>query len=319
MEYQVEPLKSDELYDLAILFEDVWGTGLENFHKKTDWAFGNSHSKMLVARKDGRIIGSRGATEWPLIYNSQEIKSLQFHDTCVHPDYQRKGIISKLNREFLEKYSHGYDLIFNISVDASRKAYEKLGWNYLDGFRRLTLFSNSLKVIRNRAQPVVPENSISQPVNVNSVFDDELLSERRKLLNNLISVDYNIPFLEWRLSNTSTGYRCSRSKAGLCIYKIQKKGDLKELIIGDIFLYKYHFKTFKVMLKDLIHTESPDITYTYLFKNHPFYSYYLRSFFLVNPLRLNLNFGTKILSGNLPEDTILSKKFAVSAFDLDTF
>ncbi|MET1012133.1 MAG: GNAT family N-acetyltransferase, partial [Actinomycetota bacterium] len=68
--------------------------------KHVDNPFGRS--MMLVAESDGRIVGLRAFMRWRFLSGSRLLSAVRAVDTATHPDYQGRGIFSKLTREALE-------------------------------------------------------------------------------------------------------------------------------------------------------------------------------------------------------------------------
>ncbi|MCM4167386.1 hypothetical protein KCTC52924_02968 [Arenibacter antarcticus] len=312
--------KEDVTIDqISRLFKSVWD--LDDYSKiynKTNWAFNNDFSKILLFEDNNKLIAARGGIYWPLQIGQNSIKTVQFHGTCVHPSYRRKGIFSDINKLFLaEANEDGVDFIFNISVDISRKGYEKLGWEYISGFRRLTYIRKPLKFITHRKK----QNSISDPtIDLGDIIVPQSFIEARNTkLSKTVHCKYSSEFLEWRLSNSYENYGKTQTSKGLIIYKVKNnKNGLKEVIIGEVFLLEYNYKNFSEVLKLLIDNENPDLLFTYIFKGHPCYLYFIMNLFLPNPKRYNLNFGTKFLNKGL-QSNMLNKKWAICFLDIDTF
>jgi GNAT superfamily N-acetyltransferase len=308
--YIISKLNPSEIEKLVDLFVLVWNDDKDDVSEKTRWAFENDFSKVLVARTErNQFIGSRGGVIWPLVYKDYKIKCYQFHGTCVHPDFRRQGIFSKLNKDFVYiAKTDGFDLIFNISVKASRSGYEKLGWKYLKGFHRLTKFN--LTNYFTKTIPYLVENP--------SVFSipDSFLQSREIQFSSLIHTRYDNAFLIWRLSNKTANYKVFQYQNAVVIYKIQIKKGKKEVIIGEVFLLEGFYSEFSVAMHALIKKEKPFMTYTYIYETHPFYNFYLKFFFLPNPFNYHLHFGTRSLKS---EDYLKNKKWGISFLDIDTF
>jgi hypothetical protein len=324
MKKKILELDRTEINKVIDLFHVVWGGDKKLITTKTNWAFKDStKSKVLVLKNEEyEIISVRGALKWPLYYGDKSINTFQFHGTCVHPNYRRRGLFSLLNKEFVnDAASEGYELIFNVSVKASRLGYEKLGWKYIKGFRRLTLFNKPRNLIkskiakenielRHKEQPIVKPEAIS--------ISGDFLIQREKQFKNLIHTKYTNEFINWRLSNKNENYQCSETENAIVIYKVKFSGNVKELIIGEVFLLENRYSYFNKAMKKLIKSVKPDLTYTYIFNTHPFYNHYLKTFFLPNPLNYNLHFGTRTL-GEENKNMLENKKWGVSFLDIDTF
>lgn len=83
----------------------------------------------------------------PAYYGSRRLNCVQFADSCISKDCRRKGLFLKMNQAFLNAFfkEQPGELIYNISVDASRAAYEKLGWNYIKSLQELRCYPNIFK------------------------------------------------------------------------------------------------------------------------------------------------------------------------------
>lgn len=319
MNLQITELDKKEMNKVIDLFCLVWNEPIDKVRDKTNWAFSNNFSKVLVFKnKEGEIIAVRGGIKWPLIYNDKELNCYQFHGTCVHPDYRRIGLFTKLNKEFIQSCNlEKAELIFNVSVKASKLGYEKLGWQYIKGFRRLTYIRKPIRLIfknRNQSQDKLIHPKVKNEIDVSNDFIDA----RNNKLKNTIHCKYTNEFLKWRLSNESENYKEAKTKDALIIYKVKYSNGEKEIIIGECFLIEYKFKPFSEVIDLLIKNENPDILYTYIFNTHPCYTFFLKKIFLPNPKRYNLNFGTKILNTGLKND-FKKNEWALSFLDIDTF
>ncbi|MFL9835655.1 GNAT family N-acetyltransferase [Chryseobacterium terrae] len=311
MELKIVELNKNELNKVIDLFCLVWGEPREQVKEKTNWAFLNSFSKVLVFKNNKEeIIAVRGGIKWPIIYNNKKFLCFQFHGTCVHPNYRRMGLFTKLNIAFLESCKdEGVELIFNVSVKASKLGYEKLGWQYLKGFHRLTKVHPINAVFKKN---IDEEVIVSDKIEIPEIF----FLAREKQFKNLINTSYDHNFLNWRLSNKEENYRFFSTENACVIYKTKIKKNRKELIIGDIFLLNKRFKDFHICLSKLLEKEKPYLSFTYIFASHPYYFFYLGFLYLPNPLNYNLNFGTKTLDDKLK---ISNLNWGVGFLDIDTF
>lgn len=315
MKYDLKHKPDINIHDLTKLFSIVWDTqNPDRIKAKTMWAFGNTFSKVLVYEDSGMLIAARGGIHWPLTFPTRDIKAIQFHGTCVHPAYRRQGIFSSINKDFLkEAEAENIDVIFNVSVDNSRAGYEKLGWKYCKGFRRLTYFNNPLSQLLN-----LDVNSSRKKADFTEHIKEAFISARNAEFQNKIFCKYDNVFLDWRLSNKYEDYQILQTDDAALIYKKVINNGKKEIIIGECFLMEYKFKAFSHIINELLKIEGPSMVYTYIATGHPCYSYYLKKFFFPNPKRLNLNFGVKVINTQLQSE-IENTKWGISFLDIDTF
>ena len=312
MNLHIEELDKKDIDKVIDLFCLVWNEPKHLVTEKTLWAFANTFSKVLVFKnEDEEIIAVRGGFKWPLTNDGKNLDCYQFHGTCVHPNYRRMSLFTKLNKAFL-KASHAEqaDLIYNVSVKASKLGYEKLGWHYLKGFHRLTKFHTSNLIRKaNRSDMLLVETPKEE-------IPEFFFEARRAQFKGLISTNYSEEFLQWRLNNKEQNYQIHSSINAFIIYKTRIVSNRKELIIGEIFLQNKNYQLFRDAFRSLLKIEKPDISFTYIFSSHPFYKYYLRYLYLPNPLNYNLNFGVKLISDKIE---ISDMKWGISFLDIDTF
>lgn len=316
---EIKIIKKDIDYiQISNLFSEIWEGDLDKIIPKTKWAFVDWESCVVLAYEEERLIAVRGGFKWPLSINETSISSFQLHGTCVHKDFRRHGLFTKLTNIFLtELKKNDVKLIFNVSVHASRLGYEKMGWKYLKGFQGLTSICKPLKIkqIIEYRKNITLYNTLNVSNNECIQLDNELFRIREIHFNNLIHTPYNNEFLRWRLS--LGGYSILHNEYGAVIYKVEIFNGIKGITIGDYFLYDNKYKYFKKVHGELINQEDPDTINISIFNRHPYFKYFKRKLFLPNPKHINLNFGVKIL--NESDANILDEKFAFSSLDIDTF
>lgn len=328
MKIQNKAFDEVSVHDISKLFHIVWDNqDYDEIVSKTNWAFFNGNSKVVLFEDDDCLIAARGSFKWPLSYNSIFFKTFQFHGTCVHPNYRRKGIFTSINKQFLkEAQNDEFDLIFNVSVDNSRAGYEKLGWIYLKGFRRMTYVNTPIDFIKKHVfkrevnEKLREEDSVSKIflASIEEIIPRQFLLTRKEHFKDTIHTDYSSEFLKWRLNDPLSNYKIHCTDECIIIYKLKFNKGLRELIIGDFFMLEKKYDIFKNCLNSLIKIEKPNITYTYIFNEHPYFKYYKRFFFLPNPFNYNLNFGYRPLNEETKQ-SIKFKKWGIGFLDIDTF
>src|SRR5690606_12356381 len=86
-------------------------------------------SPVLLVEEDGHILGVRAFLRWEFLKDGETIKACRAVDTAIHPEYQGKGIFSKLTLALAEEMiKEGVDLIFNTPNTKSTPGYLKMGW-----------------------------------------------------------------------------------------------------------------------------------------------------------------------------------------------
>lgn len=86
-------------------------------------------SPVLLAEDNGKIIGVRAFMQWRWQVGNEVWQAYRAVDTATHPEYQRKGIFTKLTTLLLEKVGISHKcFVFNTPNDKSRPGYLKMGW-----------------------------------------------------------------------------------------------------------------------------------------------------------------------------------------------
>ncbi len=95
--------------------------------KHLDNPFGKS--PVLLAEKDGEIIGVRAFLKWEFAQGTEIIKACRAVDTAVHPEFQGKGLFTKLSLNLIEQIREdGTHLIYNTPNTQSLPGYLKMDW-----------------------------------------------------------------------------------------------------------------------------------------------------------------------------------------------
>lgn len=315
-----ENINEVDVDDVSKLFFEIWGGNLKRTESKTFWAFNTKPSYVLTAYDNNKLIAVRGGFEWKFCVKNDIISACQVHGACVHKDYRRVGLFSLLTKQYVDGLiKQKKELLFNVSVLASRLGNEKLGWRYIKGLHRLTYFKNFRSFVsefKNRGKDNHYFESIKPQVETD--ISDVFLVERNKHLRKFIHTEYTRDFFLWRISNKEEGYHILQNSYGAVVYKIRIMNGLKKLVVGEYFLKEKSLKVFRKVHKDLLRHEQPEIVYTYMTKSHPYYSYTLLSGFLLNPLNYNLNMGVRWLDTE-KQEKLKNEKWALSFIDIDTF
>lgn len=86
-------------------------------------------SKVLLAKENGMIAGLRAFMRWQWKNTEGVINTVRAVDTATHPQYQGKGIFSKLTMQAVKECTEeGTDFVFNTPNSKSMPGYLKMGW-----------------------------------------------------------------------------------------------------------------------------------------------------------------------------------------------
>lgn len=321
----IRPVTNDDIVQLAKLYERVW-PGLYDKHlAKTKWAINSSKYNGVCAVADNLIVGSRTCFKTNIFYNTQKLECVQLRDSCVDKNFRRLGLFTKMNKEFIKDFFNtGDELIFNISVEASRKANEKLDWVYIKSLRSLYYIPNPLgliyKIRGNPKKLTGNMDEIRSEIPSITQLSEELLASREKFVStNKIHTKYDKATIEWRIRSDSNIRLYYDNNFGACFYKIGNNNGCKWLQIGEIFLYEYTQRNFNKVINSIQKQTKPDVMEVSITIGHPLYAYYKKRCFFGNPKKPHLNLGVKVVSDKMREICLEPENWAISTLDIDTF
>jgi GNAT superfamily N-acetyltransferase len=95
--------------------------------KHVDNPFGRS--PVLLAFHGQQLVGVRAFMKWEWRMGDEVFRAVRAVDTATHPDYQGKGIFTRLTRELVAQCAdEGVHFIFNTPNAQSKPGYLKMGW-----------------------------------------------------------------------------------------------------------------------------------------------------------------------------------------------
>jgi GNAT superfamily N-acetyltransferase len=66
---------------------------------------------------------------WEFLDGDRVVRAVRAVDTATHPDYQGRGIFTRLTLHALDELAtEGIEFVFNTPNDQSRPGYLKMGW-----------------------------------------------------------------------------------------------------------------------------------------------------------------------------------------------
>jgi predicted N-acetyltransferase YhbS len=203
-------------------------------------------SPVLLAVSDGKIVGIRAFLTWKWETQGKEWRSLRAVDTAVLPEFQGKGIFSKLTREMLSDCTkEGYHFVFNTPNKKSLPGYLKMGWKKA-GRLPIQLQFHNLKPYK---------KPITLPPLDLDVFEN--LAERAQSLSEKVHTQISKDFLLWRYAHCPIAHYqiLTDQKSYLLIFRIKSSPLGKELRVADIFgLDKNGAMDIKSLQKELLLT-----------------------------------------------------------------
>lgn len=101
---------------------------------------------MWIAKVGDQVVGIRALMRWELTLHQQVISVAKPVDSVTHPDFQRRGIFSRLTLHACERAAQqGVGLLFNTPNENSKPGYLKLGWQELGGLPVLVKLRRPLR------------------------------------------------------------------------------------------------------------------------------------------------------------------------------
>lgn len=308
---------------LAKLYDNVWPEESSEVHiNKANFVLRDSVGVSFCAERNGVLVGSRTSYYNPVFIADRRIKCAVVGDSCVHSSCRRQGLFTRMNEAFLKEFfgNCGGELVYNISEDASRAAYEKLGWVYikaLTGVRKYVRPFHILKLVHFDIRKLRGTVKIDIRSRLQHL-DEQLLDSREKLLHDYIHVKYDVESFSWRIKSQNGIRVLPLDCIGAVVYKVGLKPcGARVLIIGEIFLYEYNKKNMKLVEKELIRVENPDIILSSITKAHPLFSLYKQIGYCGG--NTFSNHGVKVVSEEMRKVCLNPQNWGLSFMDIDTF
>lgn len=322
-DFIIREVTDNDFEALVDLYCSVWPEGKNIHRQKATFVLKESDGVCYCAEKEGKIVGGRSSFYMPFYYGDRKIKCVQFADSCIHESCRRQGLFLKMNTAFLHGFfdENGGELVYNISVDNSRKAYEKLGWVYIQSLTSFVKYVRPIHMfIKARFNPNNMKGAIEYDLtNRLHTIDEELFSVREKLMveNNVLYVKYTKETFEWRLKSGNGIKILNVPQIGAVVYKVgYKPSGIKALAIGEVFLYNYDNTSFNRLEKELKKRENPDMIIAKFSLSHPLYQLLQHAHYKGGSFD---NHGVKVMSDEMREICLNPTNWAISFFDIDTF
>jgi len=326
-EIKIRDITPSDEYALGELYDSVWPETAGTKQGKTKWMLSSSSFYGVCATANGKVIGSRPSFYSNIYYGDRQIKAVQCGNSCVHSDFRRYGIFSKMNSVFLDKFfiDNQNDLIYNVSVYASKMAYQKMGWVYIDTLSKLTYIANFWNVFwKTKLNPkklagnvIYKKNAIPNLFD----FDYKLLETRENYFRRTANLHtyYDKDFFRWRMNSDSDIAILQIENLGAVVYKIGVRKRLNVVTIGEIFLYKYNKQNLRRIISTVKKQFKIDLLEVSITEQHPCCQTYKKLGFITNPFKKYLSLGVKVVSDEMKQTCLNPKNWALAGIDIDTF
>ncbi|GGD30218.1 GNAT family N-acetyltransferase [Flavobacterium orientale] len=227
--------KQEDIPKIVTLLKESLG---ESLLKKSEnvWQYKHLHnsfgpSYVLVAEENDVIIGVRAFMQWKWQRENKQFLAYRAVDTATHPQFQGRGIFSKLTLQALEEVAkEGASFIFNTPNEKSRPGYLKMGWQPL-GNIALALVPSFVYVI----QAFFLKNPLLQVMN-NSELENlcENHNDKCKKTGRLFTPK-SVAYLRWRYhNNPMQTYQVFTGDNWYLALYIKKHNYFKEVRIAEV-------------------------------------------------------------------------------------
>lgn len=128
--YTIRPFRRGDVDDFLSLYESVFEPTTEEWFS---WKYReNPYAErvpMYVADSGDRVVGVCPFFALPLRVGEDTVLALQPADAIVDPDHRRQGLLTRMTEAAIDHYErHDAAVFFNFPNQASKGAFEKLGW-----------------------------------------------------------------------------------------------------------------------------------------------------------------------------------------------
>jgi GNAT superfamily N-acetyltransferase len=202
-------------------------------------------SPAWVAVDGDRIAGYRTFLRWRFLSGGERVSAVRAVDTATHPEYQGRGIFSKLTLRALEEMrEEGVAFVFNTPNDQSRPGYLKMGWRLVRtlpvGFRPRNP-SAAVRLLRAR----VPAGKWSLPTKagipaLDAAQDDHLDQLLASTPDDGMRTDRSREYFAWRYGLPALAYRAmplgDSIADGVVFFRLRRRGPAIEAAICDVLL-----------------------------------------------------------------------------------
>ncbi|HMR94771.1 MAG TPA: GNAT family N-acetyltransferase [Microthrixaceae bacterium] len=195
---------------------------------------------------DGHLVGLRVFLRWRFRRpDGSTFDAVRAVDTATHPDWQGKGIFTKLTLGALpDLVDDGVANVFNTPNDKSRPGYLKMGWQQL-GRAPVAVRVRSLLCVPKMASARTGAEKWSRPTDVGvdaaAFFEDVERTGRllaTAVASSRICTDRTAEYLRWRYSFAPLHYRVApighRAIDGVLVFRVRRRGDAVELTVCDL-------------------------------------------------------------------------------------
>lgn len=234
--------------------------------KHIDNPFGSS--LVLIAEVNDMVIGVRAFMRWRWRAGASSMECVRAVDTATHPEFQGKGVFSKLTKAALSLCrERGYEMVFNTPNKKSLPGYIKLGWEKA-GNLPLTVkiidpFAIASAVFKGKIQfSELADASVPELLSQTGLAS--LLENSKSHYSMKYVTDHTVTSLKWRYHLVPVvNYQAAwvKNSADVCFgffYRIKSSTFGKEMRITDLFYNNEDVDALKSLVKIKVDIHRPD-------------------------------------------------------------
>lgn len=205
-------------------------------------------SPMWVASLEDRIVGFRTFLRWEFARTDETVlRAVRAVDTATDPDYQGRGIFSRLTMHGIsELQTEGVAIIFNTPNSKSLPGYLKMGWTIIGrpGVSVMPTGVHSMWALLG-ARTAANRTPIEMRVGADAseVFDDtDAVGRlfRRLPSHHGLATIRTAEYLRWRYGFGRLRYRVvlggSSPEDGLAVFHLRRRGRAVEATVCDVLV-----------------------------------------------------------------------------------
>lgn len=265
-DFDIRPAEDKDLPDILQLYQlslgDTFGMRTETYWRWKHEQNPFGESPVLLAWKAGQLIGLRTFMRWRFQYRGKLFQAFRAVDTATHPEFQGRGIFSKLTMALVNKIQSGEpSIIFNTPNAQSKPGYLKMGWKVL-GNTPLYIKVNPFYFFLHLLKQTVTE---VEPVEWDEMLMEKILLAWKENQHEAIVTDYSMSYLIWRYRNIPNfRYQIKIERKDnsyiLVIYRIKKTKWFQELRVNEVFYSgTYSKQLIRSTLRELNRYHKPDV------------------------------------------------------------
>jgi len=228
-------------------------------------------SPMWVAEVDGRLAGFRTFVRWQWERDVEPriAHAVRAVDTATHPDFQGRGIFTKLTLGAIEELaSEGIDFVFNTPNDKSRPGYVKMGWKVVGRLPvrvRLSGPSAAVRMVSSRvpADKWSIESDVGLEPSVafaNTAAIGSLLASQPPVRG--LRTCRSVAFLRWRYGLGPLAYRVLQATDdavdGLLVFRLRMRGGAVEAVVDDVIVPEARADVERRLVRELARRSGAD-------------------------------------------------------------